>query len=105
MLNLADWARMQADLAAVRDDNAVSVVIRRGSTTLNAQSVRIAQMGPGSPNVGDVEASISTVTILGGTTLDIAVGDRFTVSGALYEVMAVAPNVRAAVRAWARLVQ
>lgn len=105
MLSNADWAAMAADLAAVRNDNAVSIVIRRGSTTLNAQSVRIAQKRPGSPNVGDVEASISTVTILGGTTLDIAVGDRFTTGGNLYEVTAVAPNVRVAVRAWAKLVQ
>ncbi|MGD9099822.1 MAG: hypothetical protein PVF45_05025, partial [Anaerolineae bacterium] len=45
LLGSDDLAQMAADLMAVRDDNAVSMVIRRGDTTLDAQSVRLARTG------------------------------------------------------------
>ena len=42
MLNASDLLSMEADLEAIRGDNEISIVIRRGSSTLEAQSVRIA---------------------------------------------------------------
>jgi lipopolysaccharide export system protein LptA len=108
MLTDADRARMRADLEEVRDDRAVSVIIRRGKTTLAAQSVRVARAGTGRSTTSSSEgmqAALSMVTVLGDTTLDIAPADRFTVAGMLYEVVSVHPNRDAAVIAEARLVQ
>ena len=107
LMGAADWTAMAADLADVRADNAVSVTIRRGSTTVTAQSVRIAQAGRQAAPLasGEMEAALVEMTILGATTLDIQTGDRFTVAGVLYEVSVVAPNERAGVRARARMVQ
>jgi hypothetical protein len=106
-MSAADWTAMAADLADVRADNAVSVVLRRGATTLTAQSVRIAQAGrqAATAATGEMEAASFEMTILGATTLDIQPMDRFTVAGVLYEVSAVAANERAGVRARARMVQ
>jgi hypothetical protein len=88
MLGSDDLAQMQADLKAVRDDNPVSITIRRGSTTLAAQTVRIAQRGAGRRNQsGQASESQSNTVVLGETSLDIAVGDRFTVNGVLYQVV------------------
>lgn len=106
-MTLDDWALMQADLDILRGDNAVSVALRRGSTTLAAQSLRIAQAGRQAASLatGELEAALLEITILGGVTLDIAPGDRFTVDGVLFEVTVVAPNRRAGTRARARMIQ
>jgi len=102
-----DWAEFGAALMSVRDDNAVSITIRRGGTTLAAQSVRIARAGGrGSvPTGGGIEQANQGVVILGATTLDIQAEDRFTVSGTLYEVTVVRPNRRAATVAEGKVVQ
>lgn len=106
-MSAADWTAMAADLDDVRADNAVSVVFRRGATSLAAQSVRIAQAGRQAATAAtkEMEAASFEMTILGATTLDIQPADRFTVNGVLYEVSAVAANERAGVRARARMVQ
>ena len=100
---------MQVDLLAVRSDREESVVIRRGSTTLAAQTVRIARAGTASgqrADVGTLEEAQQRVVVLGGITLDIRPGDRFNdLAGILYEVVAVRPNRRAAVMAEARVIQ
>lgn len=107
LMSSADWSAMAADLADVRGDNETSIVLRRGSSSLTAQSVRIAQAGRQAARLatGEMEAALLEMTILGGTTLDIQPEDRFTVNGVLYEVSAVAANERAGVRARARMVQ
>jgi hypothetical protein len=106
MLSTADWTRMQADLAAVRGDNPVSITIRRGATTLAAQTVRVARTNSqGAMSAGDKsDEHRGKVVILGGTTLDIAPEDRFTVAGILYRVIVVRPNKKAAVVAEAESV-
>lgn len=106
-MTLEDWARMQADLDSLRGDNAVNVALRRGTTTLAAQSMRIAQAGRQAARLagGELEAALLEMTILGGVTLDIEPGDRFTVDGVLFEVTSVSPNRRAGTRARARMVQ
>lgn len=102
-----DNTELAAALSEVRADNATSITIRRGATTLAAQSVRIAQAGRQAAReaTGELEAAMLEMTILGATNLDIALADRFTVSGLLYEVMAIAPNKAAGVRARARVVE
>lgn len=105
---MMDWTQAAADLGAVRADNTQSITLRRGATTLAAQSVRIARMGGGG-NVqqdGQARASKGRVVVLFGTTGDVQPGDRFNDStGLLYEVALVRPNQRAAVVAEAEVVQ
>jgi hypothetical protein len=107
MLSAADWAAMAADLVAVRGDNAVSITIRRGAATVAAQTVRVARLtSVGNASGGNrSEEYRGRVVILGGTTLDIQVQDRFTLSGVLYRVTIVRPNRRAGVMAEAELVE
>lgn len=107
LMTPARWAKMRADFAAVRDDNAVSIVIRRGNTTLPAQSVRIA----GVTSMARIDSSdgssqaVGRVTILGASDLNIQVGDRFTTGGNLYEVEFVHPNRQVKTQARAKQVQ
>lgn len=93
MLTSDDLSQMRADLLSVRDDNDVSIVIRRGETTLAAQTVRGARTGSGGPrsSPGGQEAR-GGVVVLGSTGLDIQSGDRFTIGGVLYRVIFIRPN-------------
>lgn len=105
LLTDADRAAMRADLISVRDDNPVSIVIRRGNTTLAAQTVRIARLAPARrTDQGNVEQSEQRVVVMGAIALDIAKGDRFNAGGNLYEVDFVRPNQTAMVAAEARLI-
>ena len=106
LMGSSDWAAMQADLQAVRDDNAVSITIRRGATTLASQTVRVAGQQTGRIATSDGgEQSAGEVTVLGLPTLNIQVADRFTVGGILYEVVYVHPNRRAKTQARAKAVE
>lgn len=108
MLTDADRAHMTAGLRAIRDDRAVSIVIRRGNTTLPAQTVRVARGGniqAGAVDVAGVSAAIQPVVVAGDAGLDIQPGDRFTVGGVLHEVTAIHPNRDHGVQAQARRVQ
>lgn len=107
MLTDADRARMRADLAEVRGDREVSVVIRRGGTTLAPQPVRVARRGAiGATEVsGGSTAVVAPVAVLGGVDLDIQPKDRFTVDGLLFVVVSVHPNRDVAVMAEARAVE
>lgn len=108
MLTDADRAQMTAGLRAIRDDRAVSIVIRRASTTLAAQTVRIARGGnvqAGSADTAGVQAAIVPVVVVGDAALDIKPQDRFTVAGVLYEVTAIHPNRDHGTQAQARQVQ
>jgi hypothetical protein len=107
VLSEADWTQMQADLAAVRGDNEVQVVVRRGEETLDAQAVRIARVGSMSQQRDSAGAQQTSgrVVLLGATTFDVQPGDRFTVGDVLYRVVFVRPNRRAAVVAEAEAVE
>lgn len=108
MLSPADRAAIKAAMTAIRDDRPTSIVIRRGkSTTLPAQTVRIAKTTklPANTDSEGMQAVTTGVTVLGDTTLNIQPADRFTVSGQLYEVLNVHPNKDAGIMAEARLVQ
>lgn len=105
LMTSSDWAAMAGDTEQIRDDNAVSIAIRRGGSTLASQSVRIAGNGSGRVNDTDgASQSAGTVVVLGGKTLDIVVGDRFTSGGQLYEVEFVRTNRMIGIMAQARMV-
>lgn len=105
LMSSADWAAMAGDTEQIRDDNAVSITIRRGGSTLVAQSVRIAGNGSGRVNDnGEASQSVGTVVVLGSRSLDIQVGDRFTSGGQLYEVEFVRTNRLIGIMAQARMV-
>ena len=108
MLTDADRAYMTAGLRAIRDDRPVSIVIRRGNTTLAAQTVRIARGGnvqAGSSDTAGTQAAIAPVVVVGDAGLDIKPNDRFTVGGILYQVSAIHPNRDHGTQAQARMVQ
>ena len=107
MLTDADRVYMTAGLRAIRDDRPVSIVIRRGSTTLAAQTVRIARGGnvqAGSSDTAGTQAAIAPVVVVGDAALDIKPNDRFTVGGILYQVSAIHPNRDHGTQAQARMV-
>ena len=106
LMTSADWQQMAADLQTMRDDNAVSVQIRRSGVTLPAQTVRIARAGTIAQraDTGGLEQSSGRVIVMGAANLDIKIGDRFNALGELYEVDFVRPNRRAATVAEARLI-
>jgi hypothetical protein len=73
--------------------HAVSLVIRRGATTLAAQAGRIVRdevardlRGEGS------QAAAGRALVFGGPALDIQADDRLTVGGVLYTVTFVRPD-------------
>jgi hypothetical protein len=103
-----DWARIAASMTAIRDMNSVSLVLRRGATTLTAQTVRVERKGIGQARTADsagAEQASGTVVILGATTLNIQPQDRFTLDGRLYEVTLVSPNRLAATQAEAQVIE
>lgn len=84
---------MQADLKAIRDDRPASVVIRRGETTLAAQTVRIARVGRGYNFIsGQGREKRADALAMGDVTFDVQGGDRFTNENILYEVIFIRPN-------------
>jgi len=107
VLTDADRARMTAGLRAIRDDRALSIVIRRGNGTLAAQTVRIARGGNIQAAASDadaIQAAVGAVLVVGDAALDIRPGDRFTVGGVLYEATALHPNRDHGTQAQARMV-
>jgi hypothetical protein len=102
MLSSGDMANIRAAFGEMRTDNAVSIALRRGSTTLAAQSFRFALTGGATRNVATTRpaqgASESTAqgTLVGAITADVQIGDRFTSGGVVWRVIYVRPDRRAA---------
>jgi hypothetical protein len=111
MLSADDMTQMQADLDAVRGDNTVSVTLRRGDATLEAQTVRIAGGGLSQRRTqsGAALEIREQVVLLGATILDVQIDDRFTLtvgsSPVLYRVTWVRPERRAATMAKAEAIE
>ena len=107
MLTSNDRAQMSADLQTIRDDRPVSIAIRRNGATLAAQTVRIARGGniqAGTTDADGLQAAVGAVVVVGDVALDIQPNDKFTISGALYEVIAIHPNRDHGTQAQARQV-
>ena len=107
MLTASDRAAMTADLQAIRDDRPVSIAIRRNGATLAAQTVRIARgsnVQAGVTDTDGLQAAVGAVIVVGEADLNIQPNDKFTVGGALYEVIALHPNRDHGTQAQARQV-
>ncbi len=89
-----DWTQAAADMRAIRAENEVSLVIRRGATSLTTQSMRIEYAGSRGFRLQSDAArqSSQAVFILGEPDMDIAVEDRLTYGGVLFQVVFVQPN-------------
>lgn len=109
MLSTADLARMRADLDDIIADNAATIQIRRDvGAAPGPQTVRVETAGRISGRRSRSEAGEETrlgIVVVGDTTLDIRLDDRFTWNGNLYRVTAVKPNTQMGVQADAELVQ
>ncbi len=107
MLSSADLTQMRNDVLDMMSDHDVSVIIRRGATTLAAQTVRLERLKRATtePDSGRAEEAVASVTIVGSTSLDIERGDRFNAFGYVYEVTAIRPNTQIGVMAEAVIKQ
>lgn len=93
-----DSSFYQARVKKIRERRQVSVVLRRGDDTLNAQNMRIEYAGARGFRLQSDAArqAAQAVFILGEPDMDIAVDDRLTVENVLYQVVFVQPNRLAA---------
>jgi hypothetical protein len=89
-----DWTQARDDMRAIRADNEVSLALRRGETTLTAQSMRIEYAGTRGFRLQSDAArqAQQAVFILGEYDMNIAREDRLTHNGQLLEVVFVQPN-------------
>ena len=91
-LNLA---QVRVDLMAVRDERAESITLRRGDSTVSAQTVRIERTSSFGMAVRSLngEEYRATAIVLGDIDLDIEVQDRFNdQNGIVFVVIFVNPN-------------
>ena len=106
-LSAADIEQMKTDVALVISSSPTSVSLRRGSSTLTAQTVLLANRRAvskvASSETGQEARQI--VQILGELGLDIQRDDRFTVGGRLYRVISVRPDYPACVQAEAEAIE
>lgn len=88
----------QARLRLIRQRNEVSLAMRRGSSTVNAQNMRIEYAGIRAIKFQSDAAreAKQAVFILGEPDMDIQVDDRLTYDGKLIRVAFVQPNRLAA---------
>lgn len=97
-LTAADLAVIAVDLAAITGEDARAVAFRRGNpaTTLPAQTVRLTRRSPNRRVAGQAAAEERAADlVVGAANLDVEIGDRFNVDGALFRVVDVHPDRRA----------
>lgn len=89
-----DWTGARADMTAIIADNPTTAALRRASGTTASQTFRLEIAGPRGMKLQSDAARQATQAafILGAYNMDIAIGDRVTVSGMLFEVVFVQPN-------------
>ena len=93
-----DWTQAQKDMRKIRADNEISVALRRGDTTLSAQSMRIEYAGSRGFRLQSDAAreANQAVFILGEPDMDVKIDDRLTYNNVLFRVVFVQPNRLAA---------
>ncbi len=89
-----DWTSIAEDMRKIRGENEVSLAIRRGSSTLTAQAMRIELAGGrGFKLQSDAARAAQTAMfILGEPDMNIQVDDRLTYQGILLKVVFIQPN-------------
>ncbi len=95
---MMNWEQIKVHLRDVRADNENSIAIRRGSTELAAQAMRIEYAGSRGWRLQSdaARAAQQAVFILGEPDMNIAVEDRLTYNGILFRVVFIQPNRLAA---------
>lgn len=84
---------IQAALAKVVSLRAQSIVLRRGETSLTAQSFRVERLSKNQQIRGDASRERRADGILmGAPSANIAVDDRFNADGLLWRVSFIQPN-------------
>lgn len=89
-----NWTAIAEDMRRIRAENEVSVVIRRGGTSLAAQAMRIELAGGRAFSlVSDAARQAKTAMfILGEPDMDIEVDDRLNYQGVLLQVVFIQPE-------------
>lgn len=89
-----DWDAIAADMRLIRAENEVSLTIRRGTSTIAAQAMRIEYAGTrGFRLQSDAARSAQqAVFILGEPDMDIVLDDRLTYTNILMRVVFIQPN-------------
>lgn len=90
MIDSHDIANVKADAASIIADDPVSITIRRNNQNLAAQTVRLIIPKKEKMRARRSEAGKEMnvdVIVMGATTLDIMMGDRFVHAGLLYEII------------------
>lgn len=109
MFSAGELAAMTATIAeslGAGSGLGVSLVLHRGAQVLAAQDARLVRPGGAGVRSGDgTESAQATVSVVGLPAMDIRAGDRFSVAGQAYEVVAVLPQRQIGTIADARLVQ
>lgn len=82
--------RLRRALASQHYDQ--QVILRRGSTTLDAQAMRIASASGSAERDSGGGAGTAAITITGPVALNIQPGDRLTVDNIVYTVTFVRPR-------------
>ena len=90
LMGAEDWEQIAEDLAAIRSDHSVTIVLRRGAVSLPAQPVRIVRAGgQGRRERSDgAAASTSRILLFGAEEMDVRPDDQFAYGGAVYTVVA-----------------
>jgi len=93
-----NWIQIANDMRKIRAENEVSLQLRRGTETLDAQPMRIEYAGSRGFKIQSDAARSATqaMFVLGEPDMDIAVGDRLTYSEILLQVVFIQPNRLAA---------
>jgi hypothetical protein len=92
---------IQTALEKVRKQREQMIVLRRGDTTLTAQSFRVERLAKAQMYRDDASrARRADVILLGTISADVAVDDRFTLEAIAYRVSFIEPN-----RTYATLVE
>lgn len=102
-----DWIQAANDMRAIRAENEVSLAIRRASSTLTAQSMRIEYAGSRGYRLQSdaARAAAQAVFILGEPDMNIQREDRLTFDGHVIEVVFIQPNRLAATIAEAIVIE
>lgn len=89
-----NWTQIAKDMTAIRLANESSLTLRRGSSTLSAQSARVEITGTRGFRVQSDAAreARQAVVILGTASMNIELDDRFTLDGLLYRVVFIQPG-------------
>lgn len=108
LMTNADFSRMRVTRDEIIADNSVEVTIRRGTSELAAQTVRIARIknAGGARSGPQTEESRGRVIVVGDLTFDVAVNDRLNDGqGNLYRVALVRPTRTMGVVAEAEVIE